>query len=300
MRPSNMWEVKAEVNFEQAEALDEFLTESEVEGWHLYSNVDTRRAWLTGYFESEEKAGSAWGELEAMLPAEIEVGAAESRALEDDDWQNAYKAHFHRWEFEGLHWVPVWDRESFVVPEGDQVVWLDPGMAFGTGNHETTRLCVERLLECRREWEAQGRNLGETEVLDAGCGSGILAISAAKCGFVKVAGFDVDPVAVAVSEENAELNDLAGRIEFYEADLITGLRERKADLLLANILANVLCEHAARLVAAVKPGGRLVLSGILATECEQVEACFRNVLPAGRFSSRQLEEWSDLLVIVPE
>ncbi len=294
-----IWEVKIEVNPDEAERLEEFLIETGAEGWHVYSEAHQRLAQLTGYFEGEEAATVAWKELQGDLPDEIKPGKAEFRALEDADWQDSYKAHFHPWKFDGLHWVPVWERESFHLPEGDQVVWLDPGMAFGTGNHETTRLCVERLLECRREWEAEGRDLSQAEVLDAGCGSGILAISAAKCGFGKVAGFDLDPIAVAISEENAELNEVSGRIEFCEGDLVTGLRSRTADLLVANIQADVLCRFAAGLAAALRPGGRLVLSGILAAELHQVEECFRDALPIASFSSRQLGEWADLVVVVP-
>jgi ribosomal protein L11 methyltransferase len=172
-------------------------------------------------------------------------------------------------------------------------------MAFGTGNHETTRLCVERIVECRKEWLTAGREPGSLSVIDAGCGSGILAISAARLGFEPVAGFDLDPVAVTVSEENAELNERAGKIEFYEADVEGGLRDRSADLVVANILANVLCANAATLWRAVKPGGSLILSGILAKERDEVRRCFAEIAPGAAISSRELGEWADLRLAKP-
>lgn len=294
-----MWEIKVEVNPTQAERLDEFLAETEAEGWHVYAEAYGGKASLIGYFEDESAARTAWADLKGNLPREIELGEPEFKAVEDQDWKEAYKEHFHPWQFGSLHWVPVWERETFQVPEGGDVVWLDPGMAFGTGNHETTRLCAERLIECAREWKREGRDLAQMEVLDAGCGSGILAVSAVKCGFEKVGGFDNDPVAVETSEENAELNGLAGQIDFYEGDLVTGLEGKSADLLLANIQADVLCRHARDLKRGVRSGGRLILSGILASELEYVRDAFVGVFPEAAISSRELGEWADLLVEVP-
>lgn len=295
-----IWEVTVQVDPDQAELLEDFLTESGREDWHIYSAADERLASLTGYFGSEDEARAAWQELKGAFPSEVGKLRASYRQVGDADWQEAYKAHFHPWRFEGLHWVPIWEKETFDLPEGEQVVWLDPGLAFGTGNHETTRLCVERLLECCRIWRGEGRNLKDLQVLDAGCGSGILAISAAKSGFGHVGGFDLDPVAVEVSEENAELNGLLGQIEFFQGDLVTGLDKRSADLLVANIQADVLCHFAGELAGAVRPGGRLILSGILAKEISEVEHCFRNALPEAEFSSRQLGEWADLLAVTAE
>jgi ribosomal protein L11 methyltransferase len=199
-----------------------------------------------------------------------------------------------------MHWVPVWERDSYALPGGDALVLLDPGMAFGTGNHETTRLCCERMVAYAERRRAAGGSLEGLRVIDAGCGSGILAISAVKLGFAPVAGFDNDPEAVAVSRENAVLNDVAGQVEFFVGNLITGLRGRQADLLMANILANVLREFARELVAAVAPGGWLVLSGILATEIDAVRRDFATVAPGWALESRTMGEWADLKLVRPE
>jgi ribosomal protein L11 methyltransferase len=136
-------------------------------------------------------------------------------------------------------------------------------------------------------------------VLDAGCGSGILALSAARLGFGEVEGFDNDPEAVRVSRENAALNHLDGRVRFFTADLVAGLAGREVDLLLANIQADVLIAYAGDLVGAVAPGGTLVLSGILAAEAAQVRAAFGGRVPDWNVDGRNLGEWSDLVLRRP-
>jgi len=208
----------------------------------------------------------------------------------DTNWKESYKIHFKAWKFGELNWVPVWERDTFVLPAGEQVLWLDPGMAFGTGNHETTRLVVERLVDYKQRNGAKGR------VLDAGCGSGILALSAIKLGFNDVAGFDNDGVAVQVSEANAGLNAMAGAARFFVGDLVTGLAGHQAELVLANIQADVLVHHSRELVAAVAPGGELVLSGILAGEADRVATAFAGIVPDWRSDSREMGEWSDLVL----
>jgi ribosomal protein L11 methyltransferase len=172
-------------------------------------------------------------------------------------------------------------------------------MAFGTGNHETTRLCVERLVELAAASARRGVEIAPKRVIDAGCGSGILALSAALLGYRDVAGFDNDPEAVRVSEENAALNGLAGQVKFRLGDLVTGFAEGPGDVVFANILANVLIHYARELTAAVAPGGTLILSGILAVEVEQVKAAFAAVAPEWRQDSRTMGEWSDVLLVRP-
>ncbi len=190
--------------------------------------------------------------------------------------------------------MPVWERETFKLPAGEQVLWLDPGMAFGTGNHGTTRLCCEQLVQFALCHGTEGR------VLDAGCGSGILALSAAKLGFKRVAAFDNDPQAVGVSRENARLNALAEAVEFAVANLQIGLAGHQAELVLANIQADGLMQFARELCDAANKGGTLVLSGILERELAQVQSAFRAAAPGWSMESRTLGEWSDLVLRRPE
>ncbi len=281
-------EIKAEIPAANVEATDTVLLELQVEGWGLLEDAIAKRAWIVGIFASEDEARTRWTELRPLLGETTEPGV---RVLADQDWRDSYKAHFKPWQFGRLHWVPVWERATYPLPAGAVVIWLDPGLAFGTGNHETTRLCCERLVAFAEKRGTSGR------VIDAGCGSGILALSAAKLGFRGVAGFDNDAEAVRVSEENAALNDMAGAVRFFTGDLVSGLAGEPADLLMANIQADVLMRFAPELLAAVAPGGSLVLSGILAIELEKVRDVFSAAAPGWSVQTRVMGEWSDLAMV---
>jgi len=313
-----LYESRVAVAPEAVEGIDEAIQEAGLLGWNLVEDVIARTAALVGLFPSEREGQAAWAELVAACP--LLAGAQpQLRKIAEEEWREGYRAHFKAWQFGRLHWVPVWhkpqasasgagalagveaqrsadDHTGFIAPDGHEVLWLDPGLAFGTGNHETTRLCVERAVAF-----SEGRiDLAATRVIDAGCGSGILALSAAKLGFGSVVGFDNDPEAVRVSEENAALNALTGVVTFYEGDLVSGLAGRQAELVLANILAPVLIEFAANLVAAVAPGGTLVLSGILASEGEAVRTAFARAAADWHFEeSRVLGEWCDVVCMRP-
>ncbi|MES1167866.1 MAG: 50S ribosomal protein L11 methyltransferase, partial [Oleiharenicola lentus] len=271
-------------------AVEELLAEHEEQHLMVIEDKPSGRAWLTGYYESRDQAREAWKRFTVVLDPEWLATEPDITELADKDWKESYKEHFKAWHFGRLHWVPVWERETFKLPAGEQVLWLDPGMAFGTGNHETTRLVVERLVRSAVKSGTRGR------VIDAGCGSGILALSAVKLGFTQVAAFDNDPLAIDVSRQNAELNELTGRVDLYVGDLVTGLAGRQAELLLANIQADVLIKFAPQLLAAVAPEGVLVLSGILASELAQVRTVFEAMPPGWTTDSRVMGEWSDLVV----
>ena len=286
-----LWEVRIEIAPGDSDEADNLLLEMGDERWSLLEDAIARHAWIIGIFESEEAAESCRAEILSRLT--FPSKSVELRRLPACEWRDSYKAHFHAWKFGHLHWVPVWEKAKYQLPEGDSVLWLDPGLAFGTGNHETTRLCVERLVE-------HARSVGtQAGVVDAGCGSGILALSAARLGYQRVAAFDNDAEAIRVSLENAALNDLAGQVEFYVGDLSSGLSGPQADVVMANILANVLIQFANELTKSVAPGGWLILSGILAGECDHVRAVFREAVPRWKNESRQLGEWSDVLLIRP-
>lgn len=288
-----LFELKVEVPPEAVPALEDFLWAREEQRLMVLEDKPSGRTWLTGYLRSRAEALATWTELTGALADVWSFAEPGVRELPDADWKDSYKMHFKAWKFGRLHWVPVWERETFVLPPGDEVLWLDPGMAFGTGNHETTRLVVERLVAFA------GRRGAGLRVIDAGCGSGILALSAAKLGFGAVAGFDNDPESVGVSEQNAAMNGLAGRVDFYPGDLVTGLAGRQAELVLCNIQADVLMRHGKELCAAVVPGGELVLSGILADELGQVREKYASQTGGWPRESRVLGEWADLAITRP-
>jgi ribosomal protein L11 methyltransferase len=290
-----LFEIKCEIPLASAATADELLLEHAFENWSVVEDVIVKRAWVAGICPDEATAKAQWSQLAVLLAAAGVTAVAEPgrRELADADWRDSYKAHFHAWQFGRLHWVPVWEKAKFVLPPGDAVLWLDPGLAFGTGNHETTRLCVERLVAIAEKCRGKGR------VVDAGCGSGILALSAAKLGFTDIAAFDNDPEAVRVSEENAAANGLTGAVKFFVGDLTTGLAGEQADLLLANIQADVLQRFAREILAAIAPGGVAVLSGILAGESDRVRQTFAAIRPGGVVEARVLGEWSDLVLTRP-
>lgn len=289
-----MIEARIVIDAERAQQLEDAFCEDYQEFWMLHENWKTHEQQLRGFFESEEQLQEQWAALRERIPGLGEI--SETLVLEDADWKEAYKRHFKPWSERGLHWVPIWEKDTYALPAGEQIVYLDPGMAFGTGNHETTRLCVRRLLDARDRWADQ---CATKRVVDAGCGSGILAISAAKLGFGDLFGFDNDPDSVRISIENAALCSEEHRIDFKWMDLVQGLENRQADLLLVNILGNVLCAHADLLCRAVRPGGELVLSGILAHEIPEVHAVFAPIVRTLTRHSPDLDsrtdgDWADL------
>jgi ribosomal protein L11 methyltransferase len=202
----------------------------------------------------------------ALLPAETDVADFLASAgvpadcerqldiVEEQDWVRLTQAQFEPIRISGRLWiVPSWH----AIPDTAAIgIVLDPGLAFGTGSHPTTRLCLQWL-------DANIRG-GET-VLDYGCGSGILAIAAARLGAAEVVGIDIDPQAVGAARDNALRNGVTGVFALPDA-----LRGGRYDILVANILTNPLLALAPLFAERVRPGGRLVLSGILETQAETV------------------------------
>lgn len=294
-----MYFVRVPISPLQADELEAHFCEDYQQHWMLFENEKPKTYELRGYFEDATEAGAVYSELRCLysdLPA-LPDGAE----LEEKDWKEAYKLHFKAWSDRGIHFVPVWERPHYALPEGEQIIYLDPGMAFGTGNHETTRLCLRRLIDVREEW---GASVHGRSVIDAGCGSGILAIASVKCGFERVFAFDNDPDSVKIAEENAVLCEVEGEIEFLWAGLEESLEPRAADVVMANILAPILVDHRELLLRSVNPGGRLILSGILAREIDAVAAAFDQAGQEiwGSFSSDQRNDgdWGDLLYVRPE
>ena len=194
------------------------------------------------------------------------IGELTTRVVHEDDWAEAWKAHFPVLRV-GRRLVikPTWRRYR---PAADDVVLaLDPGMAFGTGLHPTTRLCLAAL-----EGLADGGAFAGARVLDVGCGSGILAIAAAKLGATSVLGVDTDPIAIEATIANAARNRLAGRIAARHGGLPSG--KAPFDVVLANLIASVLIALASLLRDETRPGGTLLASGIFVDREDEVRDAF--------------------------
>ncbi len=261
--------LSCQVAVDLADALEQHFCELDRSPWMLMRQEGTEHFKLNGYFESAPQAEADWRQLRSCFSA-LPENAGRSE-LEEESWINRYRESFKPWSCRGLHWIPLWMKDSYEVPIAEAAVYIDPGLAFGTGDHPTTRLCAYRLLDFR---DSRGGRMEGCSVIDAGTGSGILALSAARMGFLSVFGFDVDPVAVRVCGENQNLNLLGERVECRRGGLGESLRGRKADLILANIESDILCRYSAELLRSLKPGGVLALSGIFGQEIELVSRDF--------------------------
>jgi ribosomal protein L11 methyltransferase len=244
----------------------------------LAARVDTSRpAIVRGYVTAIDSAGSeraiaevrtALGHLQAFGLRSI--GELETRIVHEEDWAEAWKQHFPVLHV-GRRLVirPTW-REHTSRPD-EVVIALDPGMAFGTGLHPTTRLCLAGI----EAWADDGLVEG-TEVLDVGTGSGILAIAAGLLGARCVLAVDTDPLSVEICARNATLNGLEGVIDVRRGSLPLA-EPATFDLVLANLIAGLLIDIADQLVAVLRPAtGRLLASGIFHERESEVRSAFES------------------------
>jgi ribosomal protein L11 methyltransferase len=206
--------------------------------------------------------------------------AYKSETVADRDWVRVWMDRWLPMRFgESPGGAKLWVVPSWLAPPDPEAanIILDPGMAFGTGTHATTAMCLE--------WLAQHPPRGR-EVIDYGCGSGILAIAALKLGARSAFGTDTDPQALTVSRENAERNAVLDRLALLLPDALP--EQIQADIVLANILAAALIALAPRLTALVRPGGTLILSGLLAIQADEVEAAYATHFD---FTRQNRDEW---------
>ena len=256
--------VSAAVPRGSIEALLEALFEQEwnVSSWEDVARDDGR---VDLFLEDPSAADAASRALEADGLAVGLTLHPTVAALPIEDWAESWKRFFHvQHVSERVVIRPSW--EPYTAKPGECVIDLDPGMSFGTGHHETTRACLIFLDQLAAECAARS-------VLDAGCGSGILALAARKLGFGRVAAFDNDPDAVEIARANAAVNGVTD-IAWQVCDLAACAQT--ADVVVANILAPVLIQDAGEVAAAVVrgPEGTLVVSGILDSQYAGVRAAY--------------------------
>jgi ribosomal protein L11 methyltransferase len=223
------------------------------------------------------EAAAALGHLQAfgLRP----IGELQTRLVREEDWAEAWKSHFPVLRV-GRRIVirPTWRRHR--RRPDDVVLSLDPGMAFGTGLHPTTRLCLaaletladEGLLGSGRATGRGGDTSGSARVVDVGCGSGILAIAAGKLGAGEMLGLDTDPIAVESTAANARLNGMTRRVRVRKGSVPSG--EGPFDLVLANLIASLLVQLAVPLREEMAPGGRILASGIFRDREGDVRTAF--------------------------
>lgn len=197
--------------------------------------------------------------------------------LREQDWAESWKQYYHPVRVGRVTVVPSW--QAYEAEEGETVVRMDPGMAFGSGTHETTRLAISLISETVQ---------GGERVLDVGCGSGILSIVASKLGAAECAAYDIDPVAVRVAGENALENGATG-VTCAVSDLLGSVRVPSGgfDIAVANIVADILLRLAPDIGAYIRPGGRYVVSGIIEPRLEDVR---REMLSRGFAAEKTVSE----------
>jgi ribosomal protein L11 methyltransferase len=216
---------------------------------------------VTGLFAAEQDARELLARLARRVP--VEAGEAQLDYLKDQAWERVWLDRFQPMRFGRRLWVSP--HHHRVTQDGALVVYLDPGLAFGTGTHATTALCLEWL---------ERQDLSGKTLVDFGCGSGILALAAARLGAAQVLALDHDPQAIQATRENARLNQLQQRIE---ASLSATDPGQPADFLVANILASTLMDLEPLLMQSLKAGGSCALSGVLPEQAEQVAGCYRRM-----------------------
>ncbi|MBI3415577.1 MAG: 50S ribosomal protein L11 methyltransferase [Verrucomicrobia bacterium] len=291
MKPARLWEIAVTVAPEAEDATVALLEKIFETTPSAYSDLElgttrvsvflpARAAWN----QASEKA-LATG-LARMRGCGLAVGPGEIsfKSIRPQDWAESWKRHFKPISIGSKLLIkPSWSRRR--PRAGQALVVLDPGLSFGTGQHPTTLFCLQQLARRRRPGTRQS-------FLDAGTGSGILAIAAAKLGYQSVQAFDFDPEAVLVARTNAASNSVAKMISINRRELTRLPVKTKAqfDVICANLIFDLLISESSKLINRLKPDGTLVLAGILATQFERVRAHFE---AAGLqlMSQRTQKEW---------
>lgn len=260
------------VSIEDAADFSEFLESTEIH-WDyveddlmkLKSSETNVKFWLPDNLQGIETLRTVQAGLESLRqqnPA-VDLGrlALKIGQVDEEDWSTAWKKYYHPTKIgERLTVVPCW--EEYSPAPNEVVVTLDPGMAFGTGTHETTRLCMRQLEKVV---------MSGCQMLDIGTGSGILAVTALLLGAERAVGVDIDELAVKIAGENAELNGVREKLELHCGDL-TEKVSGYYDVICANIVADVIIRLSKDVTQFLKPNGVLLCSGIIEERCEEVKA----------------------------
>jgi len=285
-----LWRVSVSTTPEAEEAVAELLGSEFKQTAVSYTSTRTLKTFVAVYLRKKP----AWGPSEQLvfnrqlqdIARHLPAGSLKisCRSILQQDWAHCWKRHFKPIEIgTGLLIRPTWSRRR--PAKGQALVEIDPGLSFGTGQHPTTAFCLRKLVALRNKQAHQS-------FLDIGTGSGILAIAAAKLGYSSIDAFDFDPDAVTVARANARANHVSSAINFQRQDLakLPMTNAPKYDVVCANLIANLLLSHQKRLLVRLKPGGILVLAGILSKEFSAVQKAYEQ---AGltMTSARTEKEW---------
>lgn len=223
---------------------------------------------ITGLFDNDTESRQAVEQLSHDIAAEVHASRLWLTAVDDKDWEREWMSHYHPIECANDLWiVPNW----LTPPKPDAInIIMDPGLAFGTGYHATTRLCLDWLTE---------ENLKDKVIIDYGCGSGILGVAALLLGARQVYAVDIDPQAVLATKQNAERNHVGDRLQAFLPDEFQSYCKDSdiipVDVMVANILAKPLIELAPYLASLLKPQSRIVLAGLIESQTESVKEAYQ-------------------------
>ena len=206
------------------------------------------------------------------------------RQIDDEDWRNEWKKYYKPIKTNSVTVVPNWIK--YKPAKDEKILWLNPGMAFGTGEHETTNMCLSLLGEV---------DARDKTVIDVGTGSGILGIASILCGAKSAYMCDIDGVAIESARENALLNKVTDKTEIEVADLLQKT-DKKADLIFANITADILIRLSKAIVPFLKEGGSIILSGIIHSRLDDVKNAYLEQ-KLELCSHKNLGEWNALMFV---
>lgn len=278
-------ELRVLIHPDLGEVVSNFLIEEGSPGIiqeNVLSSLKGKRDCIIAYFPNDQFSGSKKKKIQAYLlnlgQPRRDTFSLRSRIIGEEKWAEAWKANFKPIRITPRIVVkPPW--EEYSAPKEEIVIEIDPGMAFGTGTHPSTHLCLQFLDEKMASFP------GQPSVLDVGTGSGILAIAARKLGAKPVLGLDIDPVAIASARKNAAGNKVAGEI-YFRVGTLGGLG-RGFDIVLANLLPQEILSMVSLLPAQIAPGGVLIISGFLPRQRKEIAGAFAGQ----KLQIRQYKVW---------
>ena len=291
-----MLKVECRLDRSKIRIVENILYEISPTNWVIITNRNTKESKLQGSFIDKNVATEEINKLQNLLGENLPIS---SETNLEDDWKEAYKLHFKPWHYKNFKFVPSWEKEITDVESSNLIISIDPGMAFGTGTHETTRLCLEFLID---QYSFQREVSPKSSLIDIGCGSGILAITAAKLGFKKILGIDNDYDAIENALLNSKKNCLSASITFEQIELAK-VTNSHYQCVIANIQADVLLLNSSVIINLLRyQNSSLILSGILNYEVEHVIKAYQKELTSHGLNCKVVEkslgEWSALLFLI--
>ena len=269
-------------------AVENTLYEIAPSNWVITMDKETRVLTLSGLFLSKGDSLRGISNLKEYYDGFLSDFRIEE--IDNQFWENSYRHHFKPWNYKNYKFIPLWDKDKIKANNRETPIYIDPGMAFGTGEHETTRLCIEFLID-----KFELPELTRDSFLDVGCGSGILSILAKSLGFKNVLGIDHDENAISNSIINTNLN-LEKNSVIFKKTKINLLEKNTYKCIVANIQSDVLISNAKTLITMLEHSACLIISGILNYESEDVIKVYNQCLDTTDYTFKhelkQKGEWS--------